>query len=261
MGSALCFPVLALTTWAILAAGAPDANARKSIYVYGDDVIVPTAQAANAIKQLEAFGLKVNRDKSCISGFFRESCGMDAYKGVSVTPVRFRTVWSSSRCPESYTAWLAYANQLFLRKRFNTYNLIVEELCKIYKEIPDLSLFNERLVLNENCIDASMDIPCPCLIETPEEYRPKRKRANKALQKTEFRVLDVRTRPIKQYMTGWRMLLRYFAEACSSGSALRSNDNPRRSGVGSLTIREDRAPFSVSSYTKRKSSSLVFRWR
>jgi len=70
MGSALCFPILALTVWSILTAAAPDAYTRERILVYGDDVIVPTAYAANAMEQLESFGLKINRDKSCISGLF-----------------------------------------------------------------------------------------------------------------------------------------------------------------------------------------------
>jgi len=78
MGSALCFPILALTIWSILTAATSDADTQESILVYGDDVIVPTAFAANAIEQLESFGLKVNRDKSCTGGLFRESCGKDA---------------------------------------------------------------------------------------------------------------------------------------------------------------------------------------
>ncbi len=245
MGSALCFPVLALTTWAILAAGAPDAQTRKSLYVYGDDVIVPTVHTADAIKQLEAFGLKVNRSKSCISGFFRESCGMDAYKGVSVTPVRFRTVWSSSRCPDVYTSWIAYANQLYDRHYFNTYETVVRMLLDVYREIPD----------------ASMNLSCPSLVEVPEVHRPKRRRVNRNLQKLQYLVYDVRSRPIKQYMTGWRMLLRYFAEACASDHLFRTNDKPRRCGMGALSVCEDRSPFSVSSYTKRGSSSLIRCWR
>jgi len=245
MGSALCFPVLALTTWAILAAGSPDAETRESLYVYGDDVIVPTAHAANAIKQLEAFGLKVNRDKSCISGFFRESCGMDAYKGVSVTPVRIRTVWSSSRRPDVYTSWIAYANQFYDKHYFKTYDVIVQKLFRTYGAIPSID----------------MNLSCPSLSEVPEVYLPKRRRVNHSLQKLQWLVTDVRARPIKQYMTGWRMLLRFFAEACSTDHLFRTNDKPRRCGVGSHIVSNDKAAFSVSSYTKRGSSSLIRCWR
>lgn len=136
MGSALCFPILALTVWSILTAAAPDADTADSILVYGDDVIVPTAYAANAMEQLESFGLKINRDKSCTGGLFRESCGTDAFKGVEVTPVRIRTVWSSSRSPESFASWIAYANSLFERKYYSSYNYIVDKLHRLYGCIP-----------------------------------------------------------------------------------------------------------------------------
>jgi hypothetical protein len=260
MGSALCFPVLATVVWAILAAGLPDANMKRKdreafishILVYGDDVVVPTAHAVNATKLLESFGLKVNYDKSCISGLFRESCGMDAYKGIPVTPVRLRTVWSSSRRPDVYTSWIAYANQFWYRQYYNTYNTIVEKLLDLYREIPD----------------ETMSLTCPSLVEVPEEYRPKRRRntsrlANRAndYQRLEYYVWDVRPRRIKHTMCGWKMLLRYFAEAHSKDSLYAPNDNPRRSGVGLLTFSDEREAFSVSSYTKRGSNSLIHAWR
>jgi len=241
MGSALCFPVLACVVWAILTAGAPDADTRERILVYGDDVVVPTAQAANAIMQLESFGLKVNRDKSCTSGFFRESCGCDAYKGVNVTPVRFRTVWQSSRCPDSYVSWIAYANSLKLRGYNETYDYIVKELTLLYGKVPD----------------ASMNLSCPSLLEVPEVYRPNRKRSNVDLQTIEHLVVNVRSQPICKEIDGWEMLLRFFAEANSKSSLYRLNDKPCRSGVEGTPERE---PFSVREYTRRGSSKLVKTW-
>jgi len=251
MGSALCFPILALTCWALLAAGSSDADVfpnetSERILVYGDDVIVPTAHAANAIEHLERFGLKINRDKSCTSGFFRESCGMDAYRGVDVTPVRFRTVWSSTPSPEVYTSWIAYANSMYALKYFETYESIVGGIFSIYGEVPSID----------------MALPCPSLIEVPEAYRPKRRRTSLKLQKLEWRVRCLRSRPILKEIEGWKMLLRFFAEANSVPSPSWTNDIPRRSGVqGHLDSIESSVPFSVSSYTKRKSSILEMRWR
>jgi hypothetical protein len=128
MGSALCFPIMALCIWAILTAplvSDTESDTREGIAVYGDDVIVPSHYVGDAIELLEAFGLKVNRAKSCIKGFFRESCGMDAFKGSDVTPTRLRTVWSSSPSPESYTSWIAYANSFWDKKYYHTYDYIV----------------------------------------------------------------------------------------------------------------------------------------
>ena len=240
MGSCLCFPIMALTIWAILTASAPDAYTRESILVYGDDVIVAKANALNAIEQLESFGLKVNRDKSCTSGFFRESCGMDAFKDVDVTPVRFRTVWSSSPSPESYSSWISYANSLYDRKYFSTYDYIVGELCRLYGSIPD----------------EEMHLACPSLREVPDTARPKIKRWNKNLQKLEFRVLDLKSPSVHHTMNGWSMLLRYFSE--SVGRPLPYAEDKQYQANEAI---EPRPSFSVSQYTNRRASMLVRRWR
>lgn len=242
MGSALCFPVLALTIWSLLTASSQDTDTRESILVYGDDVIVPTAQAANAISTLESFGLLVNQDKSCTKGLFRESCGVDAFAGVNVTPVRLRTVWHHHPSPDVYTSWVAYANQLYCKRYFTTYDLIVSGLCDIYHTIPEVS----------------MHLACPSLYEVPEQCRPKKRRTNAALQKVEYRVLDVRSHPIRHTMDGWKMLLRYFAEGTSDvpvGRIIEQDRCPTRP----FPCKEE--PFSVRTYTKRHSSILAWCWR
>lgn len=248
MGSALCFPVLALTVWAILSAGARDANTRESILVYGDDVIVPTAYAANAIELLEAFGLKVNRAKSCTSGFFRESCGTDAYKGVNVTPVRIRTVWSSHRCPHVYTSWIAYANSLYNKRYFNLYKYVTDALFSVYGEIP--------------ATDSSRGVPA--LIEVPDDKLPKYRRVNHALQRLEYKVWDVRSLTVSREIDGWKMLLRFFTEGQRPLSLDRkSNCELSRSRANNALTESaaSTAAFSVRQYTKRKTLKLVKRWR
>lgn len=54
--------------------------------VYGDDIIVPTGDAEQVIAALELLGFEVNTKKSFVSGPFRESCGGDYFRGVSVRP-------------------------------------------------------------------------------------------------------------------------------------------------------------------------------
>lgn len=268
MGSSLCFPVLALVTWAILTAGAPDADTREGILVYGDDVIVPTAYAANAIEHLESFGLKVNRDKSCTKGSFRESCGMDAFKGICVTPVRLRTVWSSEPSPDVYTSWIAYANSFYDRRYYALYDLVVENLHHIYGAIPD----------------EDMHLACPSLRIVAEENRPKQRRYNKSLQKLQYKVYDVKAKSARHTNPGWLGLLRYFTEgtktSCFSDDL--SGDNVSRmdwtflkhlidakSAFGPIRtlytgfneLSSSVEPFSVSLYTCRHTSILVRRWR
>jgi hypothetical protein len=100
MGSAMCFPIMATCLWAIIVAaisratGLPRASVGRLVYVYGDDIIVRREHYETAIRGIESAHLRVNRDKSCTEGHFRESCGMDAFRGVQVTPTRFKTLWT-----------------------------------------------------------------------------------------------------------------------------------------------------------------------
>jgi len=240
MGSALCFPILAITIWAILTAAAPDKYTRDRILVYGDDVIVPTAYAANAIEQLESFGLKVNRDKSCTGGLFRESCGADAFNGIDVTPVRLRTVWSSDPSPDVYCSWISYANSFYDRRYYRIYDLIVENLVNVYGPIPD----------------ESMNLSCPSLRSVPYGVDKFRRRVNTALQKVEYHVLDVTCPSVKRWMTGWEKLLRYFSETAIPIPS--SSDDKHQSSRVPLYSGSQR---DVSSYTSRRTSMLVRRWR
>jgi len=238
MGSSLCFPILALTIWSILTAAAPDADTREGILVYGDDVIVPTAFAEDAMKRLESFGLKINRDKSCISGLFRESCGADAFKGVNVTPVRFRTVWSSLPSPEVYVSYIAYANSLRRRSYYTTYEVIVGGLHHVYGAIPA----------------TDMALPCPSLDEVPEHQRPNKRRVNKDLQQSQWLVREIKSPTLDVEIEGWSMLLRFMTEA----------HNPRLSPAScraSSTPYGEEQTFSVRSYTRRRTSRFVRRWR
>jgi hypothetical protein len=235
MGSAVCFPILALTIWAVLSAGAPDLDTRERILVYGDDVIVPSGFAASAITLLESFGLLVNRNKSCLSGLFRESCGMDAFQGICVTPVRVSALWQESPHPDAYDSWISYANSFYARSWFRSYNLIVEELEHIYGSIPT----------------RDMGLTCPSLAG-PTNLRSFRKRVNKALQKVEFRVRVTVSLKERFIDTGWIELLRFFTESARSSPFSPTQVSDAPSGAS-------RDPVSV--YTIRRRNKFRFAWR
>lgn len=57
----------------------------ENFTVYGDDIIIPACLAEAVIVALKGLGFKLNKEKSFISGPFRESCGGDFFSG---TPVR-----------------------------------------------------------------------------------------------------------------------------------------------------------------------------
>lgn len=96
MGSGMCFPTLSLIVYLAAVIGVKRYEkcsifkAAKSVYVYGDDLIVPSGSTVSVRNTLTEFGLLVNDDKSFSKGSFRESCGGDYLNGVSVAPVRLR---------------------------------------------------------------------------------------------------------------------------------------------------------------------------
>lgn len=250
MGSALCFPVMALTIWALLTAGSPDADARDSILVFGDDVVVRTDQSAHATEILESFGLLVNRDKSYSHGFFRESCGVDAFRGLNVTPVKIHTVWASHRRPDIYTSFIAYANEFWCRGYYSTYGVIADSLHSIYGEIPS----------------KDMHLACPSLVDVSEEKLPKRRRVNKDFQTLEYLVWDVKAVKKIKEIDGWSMLLRYFAEYIGRPSLLHLDQFLAEAGdpLGTLSRINREFPiqkFSVRTYTPRDESILSKCWR
>lgn len=57
---------------------------------YGDDMIVPQEYASRVIDLLNAFGFKVNEEKSFLAGNFFESCGSDYFNGHNVRPFFLR---------------------------------------------------------------------------------------------------------------------------------------------------------------------------
>lgn len=65
-------------------------DASKKCRVFGDDVAVHDKYFTAVCDAFSLNNLKVNLDKSFPFGSFREACGMDAFKGVDITPIRLR---------------------------------------------------------------------------------------------------------------------------------------------------------------------------
>jgi hypothetical protein len=57
-----------------------------NVFVFGDDILVPTETATTVLSVLRFLGFTPNRKKSFLSGSFRESCGGDFFDGVDVRP-------------------------------------------------------------------------------------------------------------------------------------------------------------------------------
>lgn len=74
---------------------------RHGIWVYGDDIIVPTQIADTLLACLRFFGFEPNPKKTFTSGRFRESCGGDFFDG---KPVRAHYVKKDPTEPQHFIA-------------------------------------------------------------------------------------------------------------------------------------------------------------
>lgn len=103
MGSALTFPVEAMVFATVVFVGIENALTRpltsgdvkslsRQVRVYGDDIIVPVQYTRSVVQALEDFGFRVNTRKSFWTGWFRESCGREYYRGHDVSIVRARAL-------------------------------------------------------------------------------------------------------------------------------------------------------------------------
>jgi len=205
MGSALCFPVEAYIFWVVVVSAVingknmPLENVGRRIFVYGDDIIVPVEWAALSIQGLEAVGLKVNIDKSCITGFFRESCGMDAYKGHPVTPLRLRTPWSNQIYDGSaLLSYTALANEMASSGYTKVSDAIFEALENLYGKLP---YGTSRASFPCRVVDS------PLRAEALNMHRHRR-RFNRNYQRVEYFLPSLSSRRKKSVLDGWPRALR-----------------------------------------------------
>jgi hypothetical protein len=94
----------------------------ENVYVFGDDIIVPTESASTVIAALKLLGFTPNGRKSFLEGEFRESCGGDYYRGVDVRPFFLKEY---PREPQEFIALangirkMAYKGHVLDKKRFS----------------------------------------------------------------------------------------------------------------------------------------------
>jgi hypothetical protein len=92
MGNCLTFPVQSLVFYSVVRAGIREFHGTdcEAIYVFGDDIIYPSKYHEGALRALVKCGFVPNFSKTFVKGLFRESCGVDAYSGIDVTPLRLK---------------------------------------------------------------------------------------------------------------------------------------------------------------------------
>jgi hypothetical protein len=217
MGSALCFPVEALVFWALSVsalvehAGYPLSQAAQLVFVYGDDIVCDSEDCAIILQYLPTLGLKFNESKCCTRGFFRESCGVDAYKGADVTPLKLRSLLPSrqSHVHEILSA-IENSNE-FDRRGYDSCAFRLRQAVA-----PLLPIALPWL--------SHKDPPMECLVfrsHTPKSPCLKR-RFNQNLQRMEIRGLVARGVSVTRPRPGWERLLRNLTKLPEGESLLQS---------------------------------------
>lgn len=198
-GSALTFPVQSLVFLSVaLGVGRllePNLSRRgclRKVRVFGDDIVVPTQWVGALMAALTAMGLKVNQTKTFTEGNFRESCGMDAWRGYDVTPPHVTKKPIKSE-PSSVVSNTAVSNNFYTKGFWNAASWLVDQLPQ---SIPVVG-------------SRSGTFGFKTFGKAPE---PTRKRWNKDLHRDETQVLTVvaKARRVKQNAAG--ALLQFFTE-------------------------------------------------
>lgn len=207
-GSAVTFPIEAMAFYSIAVAafaehhGLPVHHQRvrafaKKVFVYGDDIIVPTKEVSLVIDGLESAGLLVNKNKTFVQSHFRESCGIDAFAGYIVTPVYVRTNEPvTKRDASELASTVSTANQFYLKGWWKTAAFlreIVEGLMGV--EFPHVKQDSELLGWYSFAGHYSV------------------MRWNSYLQCFQTRGLSLRIRKKTDRLSGYRALAKYFTEA------------------------------------------------
>lgn len=144
MGSAVCFPVEAMVFYALAVAslklaGYPFLLALQSTFVYGDDIVVPHGFFETLRSNFESVGLKFSDQKCCVSGKFRESCGLDMYDGQEVTPLRLRRPHLNKGVLDLISV-VEHANSLMAAGYTAAARTLRKDACKRYQELRLLAL-------------------------------------------------------------------------------------------------------------------------
>lgn len=204
MGSALCFPVEAMYFYTICVGSLLREHnlpvtwrnifsVSRNVYVYGDDIIVPSTSAAAVIADLQKYYCKVGSAKSFWTGKFRESCGADAYDGVVVTPTYIRKMHPNDRQDvEQLISWTKTSNQFYLRGYWLTSTFMIKKVESILGELP---------IIGPNA-------PCLGKVSFQRGWTIRKPRWNPTLQRLEVKGWVTKPRKEEDVIDGYTALLK-----------------------------------------------------
>lgn len=178
-------------------------RAARKVRVFGDDIILPRKCVPLLTKALDELELKVNESKTHTSGHFRESCGMDAYKGYDVTP-GYVSYLSWDKSPDRIASWIQVSNNFH------------------HKGLWSISSYMRNSVpikYQKRILTCRMDGDGYRLFTFCKGYLTRAKvRYSQHLHRYEANLLSSRSIAIVESRMSWDNLLQYFVEAPDSQS-------------------------------------------
>jgi len=123
-GNATTFPVETLVFLAVALSVCAEElqcdykDLEGKVSVFGDDIIIPVECRNSFSYWMTRMGFRINSAKSYFEGNFRESCGLDSFKGVDVSPFYLRG-WYDKRDPSSLPRMVSAHNNAHKRGLFN----------------------------------------------------------------------------------------------------------------------------------------------
>lgn len=204
MGNACTFPVESLMFLSICLSSVLEARQRPLRYeevlnlagevaVFGDDLIVPTESRELLFAALEILDFKVNLDKSFWTGRFRESCGVDSYAGVDVTPAYWKA--PNSGGPESVAMTVETSNNFYKKYMLESARVIAST---VPSDCPMVPMDSGVLGLETRTRRLLNDLPS---------------RWNSDLQRAEVRIMSLTGRQSRTQIEDDSAFLQYFTEA------------------------------------------------
>lgn len=209
MGAATTFPIQTIvytvvvvgTMLHVLNLQPSDSNIRRmarQVRVYGDDIIAPHSVGELVVEVLTYLGFEVNKAKTYGTGLFRESCGVDAYDGVDITPAYYLQPYDKSR-PASVASIVECSNNFYMKGFWHTAAWLKSTLPHwIESSIPVVSTDSGAQGWRSVC---------------GTDYSNLDKRWNDQLHRWEYRILSILSKVERSPHLGESSLLQYFTEA------------------------------------------------
>lgn len=151
MGSALCFPIEAMVFLTTVFCGIEQEHItpltstavkayRRSVRIFGDDIIVPADYVLSVVDWLGLFGHRVNVSKSFWTGRYRESCGKEYYEGQDVSIVKVRAVLPTRRQDAAgVISAVSLRNQLYWAGLWKAAGWMDDYLGAVLKHFPNVA--------------------------------------------------------------------------------------------------------------------------